>query len=136
MRKFLVLVLIMVSVVACGASKEKAENQFLNLMRATDFNNHSLIKHFSDDFKTFFTGLTEYNIKSFYEFQTGAIIAEYYNREVGSYYFGFRIDPWGMDGSMYLYMSDQISKKMNKEELWAEVFSDIDSDIGSASVYY
>lgn len=135
MRKFLVL-LLAIAVTACGKSNQESESMFLNLMRATEFRNPKMVKHFSDDFKTFFTGLAEYNIKNIYEFDSGEIIAEYNAGKLGNYYFGFIVNPWGMDGSMYLYMTEQISRKLSKEELRNEIFSNIESNIGYAIVFY
>ena len=81
MRRFLVLVLIMVSVVACSNKKEEA--RFLRLMATTEFMNPATVSYFTDDFKSFFDGSIEYKIRSVYEYDMGFTVAEYYESNGG-----------------------------------------------------
>lgn len=135
-RKFLVLIVIIIGLIACGGSGNENEEGFLSLMGLVDFNQPSMVRYFSDDYKTFFTGSIKYELKYVYKYDYDTIAAEYNGGEAGNYYFLFIINPWGTDGSYYLYMSDRIRKKLSQEEI-LQVMGKINMDdyIGAAIMY-
>ena len=128
MKRFLVLILVVVSLVAC---KNKHEDMFLSLMASTEFTLSDMARYFTDDFKQFFDGRLNYKIKNVYRFDSGEYVASYYSGGGSYYYIGFIDNPYGMDATMYLYISSKTYIKLSKkEQIYDAVFGELFDEYG------
>ena len=112
MKKVLILVLVLVLAWSCS---DKNKEEFTTMMVAADFDDPSIIQNFTDDFQSFYDGRTEYKLKKVWNFKWREYVAQYSAGDNLHYYVGSLVDPWGMDGTTYIYLSPKMYGKFSLE---------------------